>query len=197
MTHSFKFQTSDNRELDSTMSINMNGDSWGFTEGVFFPLLNYSEKSIIALYIGQSAHFFIWKSDSVYTPSEAFVHEGITMQFGLPIGFDFKYGGEAMLDKGEKISTTVGLGLMPSFAASSFSTDWGGVVFRMPPYVKLEFGAHALVNWKFRVMYNFGDAIGFKQEDRGMVTRFRNNSGFTFSLLMMPFSWDWGQSQWW
>jgi len=55
---------------------------------------------------------------------------------------------------------------------------------------------HFGVNWKLRAMYTMQNISNFQDEWEFTNVNFTNNDQFMFSILVMPFSWDWEQSKW-
>jgi hypothetical protein len=129
---------------------------------------------------------------------------GMSMQVGLPVGGDFKFGCDAMLDKAHRFCSTIGAGVMPS-AAVTADFDNAGFGLGVTPYVKLEAGIMAGICMKLRVVATFGrmpfydantDLSGFEDYAKTSATLIGKQS-VTASLIFMPFSWGWKKAGWW
>ena len=188
---------------------------FGVTMGTHFPIVQLGEKSCLAITLDYLYNFMLWdgKTSSFNSFNDSlgtYIYDydspisGVTGHMGLPVGVDFKYGGEATLDKGNKFSMSVGTGLYPSLNATVFDFD-AGAQFKLQPYLKGEVGIHAGITFKIRALYTFGrinyinwseDISGFDyfQTNGASLT---SKSQLTLSLILMPFSWALQRSTWW
>jgi hypothetical protein len=204
-------------QLDTTFSTEIKTvGGFGVTVGTHFPVVKLGEKSILAITLDYMYNFMLWDgktrsfsgfddSLNTFTYDYDFPINGVTGHMALPIGVDFKYGGEATLDRSNRFSMAFGTGLYPSFNATVFDFD-AGAVFKMQPFLKGEVGIHAGITFKVRALYTFGKinyinwssdpiyGIGFTQENGASLT---SKSQLTLSLILMPFSWAWDKGAWW
>ena len=199
---------------DSTFESSVKGRGLGVVYATFFPIARMSQKSLIAIALGLNVNFSKFKGsiDSVIisTPKNGkeefrYEHDGSGLLAGMPIGIDFITGGEATLDKSNKYSFTLGAGVLPVLVLEKIG-DWEGGNASFPTYFKAEVGAHFGINWKFRVMYISKSLSGFSNvrdsgiSDKGPIyvseVTYSAKDQFMFSILLMPFSWDWEQSGW-
>ncbi len=188
---------------------------FGFTIGTYFPIVKLSEKAVLAISLDYLYNFMLWDgttqsltgySDSLsaFTYDYDFPINGITGHMGLPFGVDFKYGGDATLDKSNKLSMSFGTGIYPSLNATVFDFS-SGVQYKVKPYLKGEIGFHAGITFKVRALYSFGkiDYLSYSSTLGGDLfsqingTSLTSKSQLTLSLLVMPFSWAWQRKEWW
>ncbi len=202
--------------LDTTMSKNVRTKGgFGITLGHFFPVAKMGEKSSLNISIAFLYNLLVWDADLVsvdgydestgsYSYNTNYVISAATVHWGLPMGVDFKTGGEATLDRSNRMSLTLGTGVYPSMNLTVFETN-AGAKFKIQPYLKADVGIFAGINWKVRALYSFGklDYIGYKESDEGSSysseysTSLVSKSCLTLSLIVMPGSFKWGRSQWW
>ncbi len=208
MTHHVLDRYPDKTLYDTSFSVKVKSKTWGVAVGLFFPVSNLSDKSILSIYAGINGNVFNWTADSVhfgggdFVKSYSYKDDGLSIQAGVPVGMDYKVGGEAVLDKSKRLSFTLGAGVMPSLVLTGLSY-WGEAKFKIPPYIKAEIGVLAGVNLKLRMMYQMGDVLGFRESHHDLDglnqsdATFKTSGVLNFSLLVMPFSWDWERSSWW
>jgi hypothetical protein len=174
----------------------------------YFPLISTSEKGMVAFSLGGGGNIFNVdlgniSMDTLITPSAPATVAHILFPFSL----DYKWGGEASLNKSDKVSFTIGAGVIPSLYGFTLSTNSGynKTKFVFQPFVKAEFGFFAGIEWKIRGMYQFGTAnfIDEKVGDFNLNSSptykevfLRNGSTFSIGIALMPFSWDWDSDNW-
>jgi len=128
-----------------------------------------------------------------------------TMQVSLPIGIDWKVGNDAIKSQRLAFGASFGAGFIPQInvtslsGVSGFETMYG---YGFTPYAKVE-GAFRL-GWdvKIRVMYTLGDIslLTVNREIPGVTDgpfQIVSTNCLTLSLVLMPFSGGWKETDWW
>lgn len=128
---------------------------------------------------------------------------GVSIQMGLPVSLDFKFGAEASLKKTARWTGTVGVGGVP---AGTMTADFGnaGFGFGVNPFVKGEVGIKGGILWKLRLQYTMGN-IPFYTANNSISEAMGTASNselmgkgiFSASLVLMPFSWNFREDGWW
>lgn len=191
---------------------------WGGLIGTSFPIKQLGRKSMFAIGADFTYNAYVWDYkvpyfsgytfDSVggvtglaYTSTYGF--DGASVQMGLPVSADFKFGCDAIADKTVRFCGTIGVGGYPSMSATVDASN-AGFGFGVTPFVKAEFGMMAGLCFKLRAMYTMGN-IPFYTEGNSIysLTNFKSTSsltgksGISLSLIIMPFSWNWNTTGWW
>ena len=139
-----------------------------------------------------------------YDYTNGMLFSGATMNAGLAISADFKFGVDAMMDKSFRWGWTGGVGVLPSVNVTA-DVDNADLTFGVQPFVKTELALRAGIVWKLRLMYAMGklDYIDAKSNTGffGMpnsenVTTLTGKGNFTAALILMPFSWTYKRSSW-
>ncbi|HTN46945.1 MAG TPA: hypothetical protein VL098_11410 [Flavipsychrobacter sp.] len=197
--------------IDTTIKFNMNSVAGiGGMLGTYVPLSRLGQKSILALNIDLMYNALVWDKDvTVYSPTGGTVTNSLTggtLMVGMPVGLDFKFGCDAVGRKDVRFCTTLGGGVLPSFAMTSIDdvNDIAGE-FGVSPYVKAEVGMFTGICWKIRAMYSFGviDEMStlmdktVKSDFGQSNTQLIQKSSLNLSLILMPFSFTWGTQEWW
>lgn len=207
--HDLSCQTPDGLIKDTSIVKNMGAaKGWGATSGTHFPIAVMGEKSILAIPVDAIVNLYVWNTGDIAINGGTYNYDVATMQIGVPVGIDYKTGGDAMLDKSNRISFTAGIGMHPNMYATAFGPWNGQAKFRVQPYLKAELGVFAGICFKVRALYTMSDVDlikaneeqlygGWSAADESETIRVRSKPNLTLSLLVMPFSWDWKQSQWW
>jgi hypothetical protein len=187
-----------------------NKGGYGITAGTYVPLALLGKRSTLALTIDFVYNTYKWDYTPItgnirLLPGQKGVVTGNTTQIGAPIGIDYKFGGDARLDRSRRLCASAGFG----GAALSTTTEYSGngnSSLKVYPYIKGEVGVLAGVCLKVRAMYTFG---GFRYvNDRGPAadaqTGYFNStvslygkSSLAISVIMMPFSKSWEKTRWW
>lgn len=179
---------------------------FGYTIGTSFPLAKLGQQSMMTLGVDYLYNAILWETalpryGNLGVPTMAF--SGTTLQMALPIGLDFKFGGEAYAIKNKRFSATIGAGAYPSYAITSLDYDVDiDPQFSIAPYVKAEIGIFAGICMKLRVVSAFGsfNYMDMTSGDPAIAqtnTVLTGSNTTTISLLVMPFSWTWKRYEWW
>jgi len=173
-----------------------------FNASVYFPLFKISETSALAFNLGAMGHGLVSDIDPIKIGNTNYEYTFVSMQIGIPLTFDFKYGGEAINDKAERFSFTLGAGMCPIVYASSFgpiSNTRGNI----RPYVHGEIGFFAGIEWKFKVDYLAKSAEVYRADYRdfqslpeGSLITTTSKPMLSVGIALMPFSYDWESSRW-
>lgn len=171
--------------------------------GYFWPVSKLGPKSRLAVGFNYMYNAFLWDGNTFeYSASTQYgtTSSGSgTIEMALPVGADFKYGSDALADKSEKLCMSFGAGLYPSMDLTVYR-EVGSFNFHMRPYVRAEFGVFAGICMKLRATYVMGniDYFSYGHDNPGDVehTVFRSTGSTMLSLVLMPFSWKFGRSEW-
>jgi hypothetical protein len=215
-THSLIFDDFGDNNLDTVQSKDVKTKGgFGVTLGTHFPIVQLSDNSCLSISLDYLYNLLVWDADMVkidgydattgaYTYNSTYIISAATVHMGLPVGIDYKMGGEASLDRSNRTSLTLGTGFYPSMNATIFENN-AGAKLKIQPYLKAEFGAFAGVNWKVRALYSFGrleyidyssslTGTGYAYEESASLI---SKSSLVLSLMVQPFSFGWSKSQWW
>jgi hypothetical protein len=215
-THTLIFDDFGESNLDTTMSKDAKTKGgFGVTLGTHFPIVHMSETSCLAISLDFLYNLLVWDADMVkiegydastgeYSYNSSYIPSAATVHMGLPIGIDYKTGGEASLDRSNRMSFTFGTGFYPSLNATIFENN-AGAKMKIQPYLKAELGVFGGVNWKLRALYSFGrlEYIDYSSSLSGTGYEYSESasliskSSLSLSLMVQPFSFGWSKSQWW
>jgi hypothetical protein len=131
--------------------------------------------------------------------------DATTIQVALPIGIDYKAGCDAILSKRLSMCTSLGAGFMPQFnmtnlaSVSDVDTKYS---FGFTPYAKAEVGFFTGMCIKLRVLYSLGNItmIDVNRSIPGVTDgpfKITSTSNVMVSLIFMPFSVSWRETNWW
>lgn len=206
---------------DHYTSVDMNGDLfdttftkklvakpiYGAMFSTYFPIAGMGENSILAIGLGIRANVYKWSTGDVALGSNyTYNYDYLTMDMGVPISVDMKWGCDAMLDKSNRTCFTLGIGGQPTYIMTGVPTAVnadgsvslaGSSVFKVQPFIKAEAGFFAGICFKVRAMYNFANIKYLDMTGNDEQISLKGTSNFNLSIVLMPFSWDWGKEQWW
>lgn len=174
---------------------------------VYFPLSYFDQKNMLALNVGFYGVGSVWDiGNTSLEPGRTTTYEAKDLFFGFPIGVDYIFGGEASLNKGDKVTVRGGIGMMPYLAMGELadgSQDYAKLGIK--PYVKAELGFFAGIEWKVRGMvvagsrtiydYHTGD-YHLNESDYYYSFNFKIRPTYTVGLVIFPFSFGWDSDKW-
>lgn len=172
--------------------------------GYSWPLARMGDNSCLALSVSYYYNAILWESGQFsYSYSSQYGSSSVgsgTIDMGLPIGVDFKFGCDALADRSQRLCYGFGLGLYPSIKTTVYK-EVANSNAGLLPYLKAELGVFAGICFKVRALYSFGN-IRYVDYHQGvdytqLKTDFKGKSTATLSLIIMPFSWKFGKSAWW
>ena len=204
----------DGKEYDTTISSNVSsqaGVSMQF--GTSIPIKRLGWQSTLNLGVTGIYNAYTWDYPTAtgavltdtgiyYDYSKNVLFTGATMNAGLALSADFKFGVDAMMDKAYRWGWTGGIGVLPS-ANMTADFDNAQMTFGVQPFLKTELALRAGIVWKLRVMYAFGklDYLNvnsktgfFGYSNSTHVTELIGRSNFTVALVAMPFSFTYKRS---
>lgn len=206
----------DGKLYDTTVTSSVSSSA-GFSGqfGTSIPLRRLGEKSTLSLGVLGLYNLYTWDyptatsavlSDSGirYNYSDDMLFTGATMNAGLALSADFKFGVDAMMDKQYRWGWTGGIGVLPSVNVTA-DFDNADMTFGVQPFVKTEVALRAGIVWKLRLMYAVGklDYINAKSKtgffgytNSEHTTELIGKGNFTAALIIMPFSWMYKRSMW-
>jgi|ERR1043165_5439630 hypothetical protein len=176
---------------------------FGGLVGYYWPVAKLGLKSRLAIDLSYMYNAYLWDGNTFsYSANSQTGTESVgsgTVEMGLPIGAEYKYGCDALFDKSERLCYSFGAGVYPSMDATVYRGD-GGFSFHARPYVKAEAGFFAGICFKLRLTYVMGDIdyISYGHDNPGNIehTSFTAKGTTMLSLVLMPMSWKFGRSEW-
>lgn len=193
---------------DTSWSKNLSSSSTlGFTIGTYMPIQRLGKVSMLAIAANINYNVFKWENvaNELYTGTPYSI-SGSTKQIAVPLSLDLKFGCDATLSKNNRFCATIGGGFQSAFFYTEMersSNSTAGV----NPFVKAEVGLLAGLCMKFQAKYEFGLIENFELiskyntdvEDLNLAGSFSMSGepAFTFSVILMPFSWAWQEHGWW
>jgi hypothetical protein len=198
---------------DSTATRSMSGDmGYGIDLGLSLPFKGTGHISCWAAAIHLMANQYMWKNlNQTMSTSGSYVDATVpvnatTLQIALPIGIEWKVGNDAILSKRLNFGTSLGAGVIPQLNITELEGvpyidkgyGWG---FR--PYAKAELAIFTGICWKLRFMYTPGN-VNLLDVNRKLTNNLtdgpftiRSTSNFIMSLIIMPWSVSWRETDWW
>lgn len=191
----------------NTRAMTFNYRSASISAGVYFPLSYFSQKSMLALSVAAYGTGNTWDLGTTSLDGSATTKaDAKDLYLGLPIGVDIIFGGEASLNKGDKVTVRGGLGMIPYFSSGELSDGSQKYTkFGMQPYIKAELGFFAGVEWKVKGMivatsrtiydYSVGDEY-LRDSDYYYKLNFKIRPTYTIGIAVFPFSFGWDNDKW-
>jgi hypothetical protein len=181
----------------------------GFNAGSYIPMGNLGSTSCLALDWGIAATIYNGSTGRITTArGGTYQYSIMNWQFMVPLCLDFKYGGEAIYDKSERFSFTMGAGLIPSLSVVAISGALSSahkIAGRISPVIKAELGFFAGLEWKVKASYVYrkGNDLKSTPEDSksgpgpdGSIFTLTTTPAINIGVSFMPFSHDWDSSRW-
>jgi len=206
----------DGKVYDTTVTMGVSSKS-GFSGqfGTSIPLKRLGNVSTLSLGVTGVYNLYTWDYPTAngaaltdsgirYDYSSDIKFTSATMNAGLAISADFKFGVDAMMDKSYRWGWTGGVGVLPSVNVTA-DIDNADMTFGVQPFVKTELALRAGIVWKLRLMYAIGklDYIDAKSNtgffgitNSEHSTMLTGKGNFTAALILMPFSWTYKRSSW-
>ena len=204
----------DGKLYDTTYSLSVSskfGYSGSF--GTSIPLKRLGRVSKLALGVSLVYNAYAWDYPTAngafltdsglrYDYSKGFIFSSATLNTGLAISADFKFGTDALMDKQYHWSWTGGVGVMPSMNVTA-DFDNADAKFGVQPFVKTEVGFLAGIVVKLRLMYQMGPltyldtkpGTGFVPNSQQTI-QLIGKGNFSASLILMPFSFMYKRGMW-
>lgn len=193
---------------DTAWSQNLNSTSTlGFTIGTYIPIQRLGRVSLLALSTNLNYNVFKWNNiaSELYSGTDYSI-SGSTKQIAVPLSLDLKFGCDATLSKNNRFCATIGGGFQPAFFYTEVETSSNSTI-GVNPFIKAEVGLLAGLCMKLQAKYEFGlikdfELISKYVDETKEMNLARNFSmsgepAFTFSVILMPFSWAWQEHGWW
>lgn len=212
----FKAVDDEGQSYDTTTTTRVKSKhGFSASTGTSINLRRLGTKSQLALGLSGIYNLYTWDyatangvnfSDSglVYDYSSGLKFGGATLNAGLAISADFKFGAEAMMDKQYRLSWIGGIGILPSISVTS-DFDNADMQIGVQPFVKSEFGIRGPIAAKLRLMYAFGNLTYIDASDKKDLfgipnaqneTKLIGKGNFTVSIVLLPFSFNYKRSNW-
>jgi hypothetical protein len=177
--------------------------------GTYYRLLKIGKRTAVAFDMNYMFSWMKWQGIGAgFYTERSWNNGGSTWQMAYPVGLELKFGSDARLEKNHRFCMSFGGGVMPIMSASklkdTLKKKGREFNFGYQPYVKAELGLLMGICWKLRLMYSVGDLKLLENSSTGhkdpySVSNFNliSKSTITFSIVMMPFSYDWPDNGWW
>jgi len=205
---------------DTSVTKNMTAKvGFGVSTGTSIPIYRFGKTSSLAISIHLMINEFIWGSlNQAYNLDGSFTTTtgstdltGLTEQYALPIGLDYKFGTDAVASRHTHVGFSMGAGVMPQYnitilesANLSSAAGGAGVNFGVNPYVKAEASFYFRTCFKLRAFFSFGDVPLIDQsKNLASITdgpfKLTGKSNLNLSFAVLPFSYRWGKikREWW
>lgn len=182
-----------------------------------------SGRSALGINFGAQINMFLWQhyskehyetDPSNPTSAVNFMDEksgGLSMQIGIPVSLDLKFGHDAFKYKNMRWGSSVGVGLMPSGMLSLGipNSESESLSLGITPFIKGDVSFFAGIAFKLRAQVGFATLISDSKnsilktdgtEPQSSVKHdYRVTAPIqaTISLLVMPFSWNWDSKGFW
>ena len=174
-----------------------------FTGNTYYRLAELTENSILAFNFGAVAYVLNYDIGEISIDKRAtYTYQTTSLQIGIPLCLDYKYGGEAIYNKSQKTSFTLGVGVAPILYGNNFGpiqntrTD-------IRPFLRAELGIFAGVNWRLSgsVLAGSAKTMDIKTDGdfylgRSAHISLNSTPTYSISLSVMPFSYDWESFGW-
>ena len=215
-TRKDKVVREDGKVYDTTVNMDVNSSSGVSMQfGTSIPIKRLGWVSTLSLGLNGVYNMYTWDYPTAtgatltdsgirYNYTQGVLFTGATMNAGLAISADFKFGVDAMMDKSYRWGWTGGVGVLPSMNMTS-DFDNAQTTFGVQPFVKTELALRAGIVWKLRLMYAMGkltylDAKSktgfFTYTNSEQISQLTGRGNFTVALVLMPFSWTYKRSSW-
>lgn len=195
---------------DTTVNRPMSVAGTGGAIGLSLPFKATGHISCWAAFVQLGVNMYTWTNlNSTYVNGEIKDPTGDvltagTMQIHMPIGIDWKVGNDAIKTQRLPFCAAFGAGVIPQVGMTSLSGGYGfksGTNFGFRPYGKLDLGFRLGWVFKLRAMYSLGDynLLYINREIPGVSDgpfRVVSKSQLSLSLVIMPFSGGWRETDW-
>lgn len=175
--------------------------------GTYIPVTSVFRKSIFAITVHAHATFVNYDLGKIEVMPDVF-SDPVNMQqtrLALPIGLEYKWGGQATLNKADWASVGFGGGVAPTYEMFDKITVDGEdkEKFSIRPYLRVEAGFRTAIFWKIHATWMFSSIYNYKKQaetipelslennsyvEGYMRTRPIINLGITFNIG--SFGWD-------
>lgn len=190
--------------------------------------LGMKQKAVLGLNVGVQENMFLWSHTSKTwgktswsidgTQKEGFYDEetmGGSLQIGVPVSLDFKFGFDAHGCRNIRWASSVGIGVMPQMTLSAGIPNFDSESFTagVMPFIKGDIGLFAGIAIKLRAQIGWGvmpiadsrNSIlggwsgGIFGSQAGVKHAYKVHAPVhaMVSLIIMPFSWGWEERGWW
>lgn len=175
--------------------------------GTYIPVTSVIRKSIFAITVHAQATFVTYDLGRIEVMPGT-LSSPVSMQqtrLALPIGLEYKWGGQATLNKEDWASVGIGGGVAPTYEMFDKITVEGEdkEKFSIRPYIRVEAGFRTAIFWKLHATWMFSSIYNYKKQaetipelslennsyvEGYMRTRPILNVGITFNIG--SFGWD-------
>ena len=189
---------------------------YGVFIGTCIPFKRLGHESLWAISIGFMANQLIWADlNSVYNAAGSLAANtssvgtinGLTTQFALPFGIEYKVGTDAIKTQRSKLGASFGIGLMPIMNSTvvegikDYDEHGSGFNYGFDPYVKAEVAAYMGICIKLRAMFSYGN-LNYMYESSNVgkyndgPMRITGTYNLVATLIVMPWSHAWDEHSW-
>lgn len=175
------------------------------------PLAALGENSGLALTFGADFSASVNSDDRRIqsSPSSSINVTFLQAYVALPIGLAYRSGGLFTMDKADKMSFSIGMGVAPALTTITLDNFVDRTRFRMPAFITAEVGFFAGINWVVRAnVYPGSIHNAFTKKESYEATAYTSNYGHSevrfsgmgslmqIGIACMPFSFGWKNSKW-
>lgn len=177
--------------------------------GSYIRLAKLGKASTLNLSVEANIRMLAWDNEEseVTTPDmkKNEVITGKTTAFGVPLGFDLKFGADAYPDKSYRWCTGFGFGFNSGSVSTTLNGESNSEIF-VRPYLRAEAGVLGGMCFKVRATYTFGKQQYMRSDNSQKnnqgniypdITLLNSKSSFDLSFIIMPFASTWESSRWW
>jgi len=179
-------------------------NGYGVQGGTFFPFIYTGAASAIGFEVAASGHVYNYQLSPINLVSATISSKTMNMLVGVPIGIEYKSGGEVSMNKRDNSLFTIGCGIEPSLCL--FTLFVNGTTSTVREYAMMEFGFYQRLGCKIRITYYSGNVPLINQQNAPLneMVNYKttgpsgtmniNATGtheFNFALLFLPFAGKW------
>lgn len=202
----FTYRSVTNQFFSTSTSLRTSG-SMAVSLDAYFPVSRFSTRSCFAISAGINYVNAVLTHDTVFVGPTVLQKDLETAFISVPIGLDFKTGGDAVQSKAYKTMFTAGVGILPTYIQSTGFESEGSKSIdqetKILSYLKVEAGFFAGIAFKLRGMAYFGNLVLadrqetiIKEGTQDQILGYRRTTssgpmGYTISLIVMPGSAGW------
>ena len=180
-------------------------NGYGLQAGVFFPFMYTGPASAIGFEVAGSGYVYNYQVGPLNLASATITDKTNNMLVGIPIGIEYKSGGEVSMNKRDNSLFTIGCGIAPSM--SLFKVFVSQTETSIREYAMMEFGFYQKLGCKIRITY-YGGKIPLINVQGAQLNEMNNykttgptgtmninatgTRDFNFAILLLPFAGKWG-----
>jgi len=176
----------------------------GAQEGTFYILSRTGRQNAFCFELGFSEYIYTYSIGPFYYGSATIYDEPAVAIVGLPVGIAYKSGGEVSLNKNDKSTLSLGVGMAPTCSIAKILAP--DTRLNVRGYIALEIGLFAGIEWKLRATYYSGkmllvnkqnDDLSYASHTIGVLgtmdVKAVASGDLNVALVILPFSFKWSR----